>query len=168
LHEPTNLIAPTQEDIVAANKLLASERIVGPNLVAIFPGSGDRAKNWPVNNFVALAKRLSAEFDATPIIILGPAEQAMRADFRDRDLIVVEDSDLGTVAALAQMASCFVGNDSGVSHLAASVGARGVVIFGPTDPVRWRPLGRVKILHHNPLEQLEVSEVFIAVASTLA
>jgi ADP-heptose:LPS heptosyltransferase len=36
-------------------------------------------------------------------------------------------------------AALFVGNDSGVSHLAGAVGAAGVVLFGPSDPRRWRP-----------------------------
>jgi len=35
----------------------------------------------------------------------------------------------------------YVGNDSGVSHLAAWLGLPSVVVFGPSDPVRWRPIG---------------------------
>jgi len=42
---------------------------------------------------------------------------------------------------LFRSARAYVGNDSGASHLAAWGGLPSVVIFGPTDPVRWRPLG---------------------------
>jgi len=44
-------------------------------------------------------------------------------------------------AALLSRADLYVGNDSGASHLAGAVGARGVVLFGPTQPQQWRPLG---------------------------
>ena len=66
-----------------------------------------------------------------------------------------------TVAALARLAMAFVGNDSGAAHLAAAVGASGVVIFGPTDPVRWRPLGpgQIAILRRDPIDSIAVREV---------
>jgi len=68
---------------------------------------------------------------------------------------------LPTVAAIARIATAFVGNDSGVSHLAAAVGASGIVIFGPTDPARWRPLGSrtINVLRREPLDSINVHEV---------
>ena len=57
------------------------------------------------------------------------------------------------------MASAFVGNDSGISHLAAAIGTPGVVLFGPTDPRRWRPLGEVKVLACSSLHDLQALEV---------
>ncbi|MFZ0886937.1 MAG: glycosyltransferase family 9 protein, partial [Candidatus Binataceae bacterium] len=70
---------------------------------------------------------------------------------------------LGEVAGISAASAAFVGNDSGPSHLAAATGARGVVLFGPTDPDRWRPLGRVTILHRTSLEGIETAEVLRAV-----
>ena len=76
---------------------------------------------------------------------------------------MLKDLDLPTVAAIARLAAAFVGNDSGVSHLAAAVGTPGVVIFGPTDPARWRPLGpagtQIDILRREPIDSIEVAEV---------
>jgi len=46
------------------------------------------------------------------------------------------------VAALLSVADLYLGNDSGISHLAAAVGAFGVALFGPTDPRSWRPLSQ--------------------------
>ncbi|MGH7925902.1 MAG: glycosyltransferase family 9 protein, partial [Candidatus Binatus sp.] len=73
---------------------------------------------------------------------------------------VLKGLDLPTVAAVTRLASAFVGNDSGVSHLAAAVGTSGVAIFGPTEPARWRPLGRrIDILRREPIDSIEVGEV---------
>ena len=142
------------------------------NLVVIFPGSGSPAKNWPADKFAALASMLSkgsgilrsadsalndkgasARWHSC-VVVLGPAEMAIEPIFREAGVAVLKHLDLPTVAAIARLASAFVGNDSGVSHLAAAVGASGVVIFGPTDPARWRPLGRrqraIDVLRREP------------------
>jgi ADP-heptose:LPS heptosyltransferase len=60
---------------------------------------------------------------------------------------------------LARLAAGFVGNDSGVSHLAAAAGAPGVAIFGPTDPDRWRPIGWVRVVRALKLAYLAPPEV---------
>ena len=73
---------------------------------------------------------------------------------------MVRDLELSELAGIAREARCFIGNDSGVSHLAAAAGARGLVIFGPTDPERWRPLGDVKVIRKEPLEDLLVDQVW--------
>ncbi len=95
------------------------------------------------------------------MVILGPAEASIEPIFREAGVAVLKDLDLPTVAAIARIAAAFVGNDSGVSHLAAAVGASGVAIFGPTDPARWRPLGcgRIDILRREPIDSIEVREV---------
>jgi heptosyltransferase-3 len=96
------------------------------------------------------------------VVVLGPAEAGLEPRFRESGLPVLKDLDLPTVAAVARLASAFVGNDSGVSHLAAAVGASGVVIFGPTDPARWRPLsarGRIEVFRREPIDSIEEREV---------
>ena len=137
-------IEPNRDDLCAAADAIAKSRCDLANLVAIFPGSGSPAKNWPLDKFAALARILSER--ASVLFVLGPAESAMEPILREHDFTVVKDLDLGTVAGIARLAAGFVGNDSGVSHLAAAADAPGVVIFGPTDPSRWRPLGRLAVL----------------------
>ncbi len=142
----------------------AISRIAEPKkFVAIFPGSGSAKKNWPIEKFSALADQINEETQA--VFILGPAEDSSEKMLREAGLSVIKNQPLGTVAALARMASIFVGNDSGVSHLAAAAGTPGVVLFGPSDPDRWRPLGRVKVLHHNPIESIEVAEVLASIVA---
>ena len=98
------------------------------------------------------------------VVVLGPAEASIEPIFRAAGVPVLKDLDLPTVAAIASVASAFVANDSGVAHLAAAVGASGVVIFGPTDPVRWRPVGsgQIDILRREPIDSVETREVATA------
>ncbi len=161
--DTTNLLEPNETDFAEAKAALETAGCDVSRLFAIFPGSGNREKNWPAHNFVKLAHQLSREIDACPAVILGPAEEELRAVFRDERLPVIENLELGAVAAIARTARCFVGNDSGVSHLAATAGARGIVLFGPTDSRRWRPRGHVEIVHGSPIESITPAAVATAI-----
>jgi ADP-heptose:LPS heptosyltransferase len=176
-------LEPTADDLATASRVLAQSGCGGSDLIVMFPGSGSAAKNWPAEKFAALAAMLKQESeilsplrlqndkgarqnnkDTSIAVVLGPAEADLEPIFRDAGVPLLKDLDLPTVAGIARMASAFVGNDSGVSHLAAAVGAPGVVIFGPTDPARWRPLGshrgqRVEILRRDPIESVDPSGV---------
>ena len=146
-------------DIESANRAISG--IAQPkNFVAIFPGSGSATKNWPIDKFVALADGIGKTSRA--IFVLGPAEASIERSLANRGHAVITQKSLGTVAAIARMASSFIGNDSGVSHMASAVGTPGVVLFGPTDPDRWRPLGRVQILRRDPIHDIEIPEVLAA------
>jgi ADP-heptose:LPS heptosyltransferase len=162
-------LEPTPNDLAAALRVLAESKCDGSNLILIFPGSGSPGKNWPADKFAALAYELSLSSRASVAVVLGPAETSIEPIFREAGVPVLRDLDLPTVAAIARLAAAFVGNDSGVSHLAAAVGAAGVVIFGPTDPARWRPLGpggdaRIRILRGEPIDSIEVREVADAIS----
>jgi ADP-heptose:LPS heptosyltransferase len=141
---------------------VAEDRLVGLGLEAghylmVLPGSGSPAKNWPAGNFVALAKRLASRIRS--LVILGPAESTLEPLFGASGLLTISQVDLIETAALARLSRGFVGNDSGVSHLATAAGAPGLAIFGPTDPARWRPLGRTTVVRREPLSALSPDEV---------
>jgi heptosyltransferase-3 len=173
-------LEPTRDDLAVAEPALAHSGCGGSNLIVMFSGSGSAAKNWPVGKFLALAAMLAKGFGILRpdglqndnvgtsaievVVVLGPAEAGIESVFREAGVAVLKDLELPTVAALARVASAFVGNDSGVSHLAAAVGTSGVVIFGPSDPARWRPLAsrpgqRIEIVRGEPIEQVEPHEV---------
>ncbi len=154
-------IEPTFDDLRAASEAIAGSRCDPSNLIAIFPGSGSPAKNWPLKKFAMLARMLSEKWSV--VFILGPAESAMEQTIREYDLPVLKDLNLGTVAGIARLTSGFVGVDSGASHLAAAADAPGVVIFGPTDPARWRPLGRIVVLGPGEIDSIEPDQVAAAV-----
>ena len=107
--------------------------------VSIHPGSGSRKKNWPPARFADLAERLSDE-GREAIWLLGPAEMECAALARiaasERSMVCAP---LVEVAALLSQVRCYVGNDSGVTHLSAALGTPTVAIFGPSDPAVWAP-----------------------------
>jgi heptosyltransferase III len=154
-----------KSDFDSADRVLHRVGAADGKFCLVFPGSGSSTKNWPLARFVKLASDISSS--VKPIAILGPAEEAMEGRFQERQLAAVHGLELEVVAALAHRARAFVGNDSGVSHLAAAAGARGVVIFGPTVPIRWQPLGEVTILRREPLDALAVAEVLQALRARL-
>jgi ADP-heptose:LPS heptosyltransferase len=112
--------------------------------ILIHAGSGSARKNWPLSEFRRLADFLAAEGWA-PEYILGPAERRLTREIRkseSREATLHELSDLQDLVKLLRTAHGFIGNDSGVAHLAAFLSLPTLVVFGPSDPYRWRPAGR--------------------------
>ncbi|HVA80007.1 MAG TPA: glycosyltransferase family 9 protein [Candidatus Binataceae bacterium] len=149
----------TIDDLEAASEAMVSLNLTPDKFLMIFPGSGSANKNWDEKRFARLALEIEDRMRLRPLAVLGPAENDLKPLFRDFQIATISMPPLASVAALAQSAAGFVGNDSGVSHLAAAAGARGVVIFGPSDPARWRPLGRVTVMRASALEALTVEQV---------
>ncbi|MGR3218779.1 MAG: glycosyltransferase family 9 protein [Candidatus Anammoxibacter sp.] len=114
-------------------------------IVAIHPGSGCKNKNWPKPNFVEVAKCLTERHKIRLLIIAGPADEEAVAVFRDHinrnSISVIENAPLPSLAAVLERVDCFLGNDSGISHIASAVGVSSLLLFGPTDPDIWGPKG---------------------------
>lgn len=117
---------------------------------AIHPFSGSPRKNWPLERFEEIAGRLSV-----PVRwCAGPEDPPLPNAVRFENLY--------NLASWLASATLYLGNDSGVTHLAAAVGAPVVAIFGPTDPAIWAPRGpRVEIVQ-GPLDRLSADEVLAA------
>lgn len=115
-------------------------------LVAIHPGSGGRWKCWPTERFARAASMLAERAAAQLLVVSGPADDEIVQAFRDSlgDTRVVEAASLPVrqLAAILARCSLFIGNDSGVTHLAAAVGCPTIALFGPTDDRVWGPRGR--------------------------
>ncbi len=113
-------------------------------LVILHPGSGSTRKCWPLPSFVTLAEMLQAAGLHT-LFLLGPTEAERLCDDEIAQLRtaspMMTNCSLREVANIIAAARCFVGNDCGISHLAAALRIPTVAIFGPTDPNTWRPLG---------------------------
>ena len=159
-------IEVSADDLSAAASALRSAGIASDEpFVAIFPGSGSRSKNWPIGNYLNLAT--SMPDGLRPVFILGPAEDDLAVLIKGLGLPLLAGLELPGVAGVLRMAAGFVGNDSGVSHLAAAVGAPGVTIFGPTSPDRWRPIGEVTIVANQSLESIASDDVATALRERL-
>ncbi|MFN2351364.1 MAG: glycosyltransferase family 9 protein [Kiritimatiellia bacterium] len=112
----------------------------GAPVCLLHPGSGSPLKNWPLAGFMALADTLQRH-DLKPVFILGEAETDMLPALRDKWPVIWQPS-LLMAAGILTAATRYVGNDSGISHLSAILGAPTVALFGPTDPAVWGPRGR--------------------------
>ena len=113
--------------------------------IILHPGSGSKKKVWPLDRFRDLLVYLQRNVRSEILVILGPAEGAeVRKVFEVGSTgIPVLAKGLSLVQLASVMEGCrlFVGNDSGVSHLAAALGIPTLAIFGPTDPKVWSPRG---------------------------
>jgi len=113
---------------------------IAPGFLALHPGSGGPSKNWPSDRFTRLARDLGA---GTWLLVEGPAEEAFPLDLAADDVCLrAQQLPLRILAAVLRHARLFVGNDSGITHLAAAAGAPTLALFGPTDPALWSPVGR--------------------------
>jgi len=128
----------------------------GGGYAVIHPFAGSARKRWPLERFRELArlleKRLPVRWCA------GPEDELAGA---------VRFDDLYELACWLAGASLYVGNDSGITHLAAAAGAPVVALFGPTDPAVWAPRGpRVRVVATGrpgePIERIPLDRVFEA------
>ncbi|MGC8988812.1 MAG: glycosyltransferase family 9 protein, partial [Verrucomicrobiia bacterium] len=135
---------------------------------AVHPGSGSARKNWPEVSWANLLDQLAKRTNCRLLMIAGEAE-GQRADrlaslWPKGRLKLARNLSLTRLAELLQSASAFVGHDSGITHLAAALGVPTLVLWGPTNPVVWRPLGEHVRLLANPggISALEVEAVLDA------
>lgn len=146
-----------------------TQKLGGEGFLALHPGSGSVRKNWRAERFAELAESLAA--GRKILVVEGPADEAAVAPLRERPgAVIARGLPLRTLGALLARASLYVGNDSGVSHLAAAWGAPTMALFGPTDPAVWAPLGpRVRVLEApgGELDRLEAATVAEAARDAL-
>jgi heptosyltransferase-2 len=115
----------------------------GRNVVVIHPGSGSAWKNWPLVHYAALSLHIRSTTEYTPLFLLGEAERGWEARIHAlaRGVAMIGCLPLLDVAATLSACAAYIGNDSGVTHLAAAIGAPVVAIFCQTDPAVWAPRG---------------------------
>lgn len=139
--------------------------------VVLHVGAGSPKKCWPLENFITLGWRLSQGQPETPVVFaLGPAEMERLEPplLRElkRNFPVLECPPLSALAGVLAGCRAYVGNDSGVSHLAAVVGAPCLALFGPTNPTHFRPLGpRVRIIQARSMVDIAVGRVLDELAA---
>ena len=137
-------IPVTEADRTAVRAKLRANGIEGAYLV-VNPAGGRNPgmvmdiKRWPAANFAALANR----FGLPVVLIGGRGDEALiaavQADLTVPYVQYAGELSFGEIAALAQGARLYIGNDTGLTHLAAAAGAQTVMILGPSDPQRYSP-----------------------------
>ncbi len=147
LSDPVPKLRIPPEWVERARELLAGVGLGAGPLLSVHPGSGSRGKRWPFESFLRVGwwARGGAGLDVA--FILGPAEEDLAGRIGgDFPFHVIAGMGLAELAGLLRVSSAFLGNDSGVAHMSAAVGTPTAVIFGPTDPAVWAPLGDVMVI----------------------
>ena len=126
--------------------VLGKGRPSGPGRrVVVHPGSGSREKNYPPEFWVDLIGGEYLEVCEERILLLGPAEEERCQYFSARVSgagveVVISPHKEGLVSLL-NGAWLYIGHDSGVTHLAAMLGAPTIALFRNSHPFKWAPLG---------------------------
>jgi heptosyltransferase III len=152
-------LVPDPRETAAIRERL-SESGIGPRhkLVVVHPGSGGFRKIWPLARWRSLLHWLCGWADVRIVVVLGAADERIRP-FTDEvtsacGAVFLDDLQLSTLGALLSGAAIYIGNDSGVTHLAASYGTPTIALFGPSDSAVWGPRGAsVEIIQDSWLEE---------------
>lgn len=187
-------LATTPTEDAETDRVWEKLRIEQGGRVVVFSTGGAYgvAKHWPVASFVALANRIVTSWDATVLVLCGPAERQTAVEIASGarhprvTSLANEKLSLGLAKACVRRSTLMVSTDSGPRHFAAAFNIPTVALFGPTDP-RWSinynrrevalrldlacspcakrvcPLG-----HHDCMRRLEVDDVFEAVNRLLS
>jgi heptosyltransferase-3 len=141
--EPFLYVSPAHQ--AAARALIPD----GAPVLAVSPVAATDAKTWPAERFAAVITAATAPggFCAGWRVALfgAPADRAavqpLVTALPHDVLLIFDEPDLLTVYAALGRCGRFIGNDSGLAHLAAAAGVPALALFGPTDPVRYAPRG---------------------------
>lgn len=107
------------------------------NEVIIHPGSGSKDKNYPIDLFLEITKQLLDNHFKVRWC-LGPAERKISVP---QGIQTLQIEQLPQLAEYIAGARAYIGNDSGISHLAGALGVKTIALFCSTDPKIWAPLG---------------------------
>jgi len=157
-------IYPSESDRDFARGFLGhpSDRII-----ALHPGSGSETKNWPIANWQKLGNDLLAH-DRELVIVSGEADEEraglLESAWKGKAVQFARNLPLPHLAAVLEN-TIFIGHDSGISHVAAAVGARCILLFGWTDPAIWAPANENVTVLRAPGEKLGDLEVDAVVAA---
>jgi len=141
---PTVWLAPRHHD--AAARLITS----GSPVLAVGPAANWPGKQWPAPRFAELVQRLTAPgglLAGARLAVLAAADERAQAQAvieavpPERRIDLVGAVDLPTAAACLRRCALFVGNDSGLMHLAAAAGTPTLGLFGPSPDDRYGPWG---------------------------
>jgi ADP-heptose:LPS heptosyltransferase len=136
----------------------------------VHPGSGSENKRWPLENFLKVIGRLG-ERGVAGALVTGEAEEKMEPVLEKTalppDWVWARRPGLSVLASLLSESILYLGNDSGVSHLAAACGAEVIALFRRDLVTAWEPLGRVHLHIADSLSEISLESVWKTVASGL-
>src|SRR2546423_763105 len=139
---PATQLAVTERAAASITvKLGAAGVDLAQPIALIHPAAALETKQWPVENFARIAEAAAAR-GLTPVAIVSSGEKpVLESLIKDSSTPVFsfDNLTLPEVTALSARAALFIGNDSGIAHIAAAVNTPCVVIFGSSNVAHWRP-----------------------------
>jgi heptosyltransferase-1 len=149
---PLPIVEFPQDEVVEHNCQRTLQALGGKDYLILNPGAGWGAKQWPVERYGHVARRLMEAAGVKSLINFGPGEEglARAAEAASGGAAVASSGSVSELIALARHARMVIGGDTGPVHLAAALGIPVVGIFGPTSPARNGPFGTRKIVLRNP------------------
>ena len=138
-------IKATQTDIFQGKELLWEFGLEPQKkLVVIQPGSGSLDKCWHFENYLSIIHELRSQ-NIQAVFLLGPAEMERFSketiQLFTKETKCLAELPLNDVLKIMTCTDVFIGNDSGITHLAASLGVKTIVVFGPTNKDVYKPIG---------------------------
>jgi heptosyltransferase-3 len=133
-----NVVPAAANDV---DKLLSDHGIREDKFALIHPSTAFATKQWSSKNFARVAEYLAAA-GITRVAVASRSEAETLAEVVENSRVPIhsfDDLTLPQITALASKAELFIGNDSGIAHIAAAVGTPTVVIFGSSNRDHWRP-----------------------------
>ncbi|MBI1884391.1 MAG: glycosyltransferase [Chlamydiae bacterium] len=182
---------PSRPEEASVEKSLERQGVSSrEKMVALFPFSNARwqTKQWGLNHFITLAECVSEKLKMIPVFIGGKEDALFKPILKDRLKIRyldwIGEANMGELSELLKRCCVLVSGDSAPLHVGAASGTPVIAFFGPTDPRRHAPPGRVKILTqavpcapcysptcriktHDCLEEVTVEQVFNAIQEIL-
>ena len=157
-----------KKEIIHKGHRLLSSLGRGKDWIVIHPGSGSSKKNWPARHFATVARWLLRHHHLSLFLVKGEADkesiEEIQKALAPHFLPILTDLPLLTLAGVLSQCSVLLGNDSGVSHLAAAVGTPTVALFGPTRRLIWRPLGpHVRALRFEAVNPEKVGRILLSI-----
>ncbi len=140
--------SPTPAELEQGRTFLKARGLTSRPLVAISPVASSPLKRWPLAQLAAVADRAVEELRWHVLLLHGPDEALVEPFLRqmrhaERNVTPVGRLHLRQVATLLGRCRLFVGNDTGLMHLASAVGIPTVAVFGPTSPGIYLPRGAI-------------------------
>ncbi|HKZ81985.1 MAG TPA: glycosyltransferase family 9 protein [Pyrinomonadaceae bacterium] len=138
---PTQLAVTEQAAMSVAARIQAKNLDQSTPLAMIHPAAAFQTKQWAVQKFAEAADKI-AKRGFNIVTVTTPLEAQLARELgrlSSTQMTTFTDLSLPEVAALAARARLFLGNDSGIAHIAAAVGTPSVVVFGSSNVAHWRP-----------------------------
>jgi lipopolysaccharide heptosyltransferase II len=137
----SRLVVTERAKLLIEQKLNSKFQIPNSKFALFHPVSAFETKQWATEHFARAAEILAAIGFET-IAVTAPAEREVLENLKNLSRAPIQtfsDLSLPEITALAARAALFVGNDSGIAHIAAAVNTPSVVIFGSSNTAHWRP-----------------------------